>query len=196
MGGREPVRHRFPRTGVFVFARSEAERAFARELGAVWAGDTAEPAPEKLNSIIDTTPAWTPVVDALDHLSPGGRLVINAIAKLRTDKDALLRLDYQRHLWMEREIRSVANVTRRDVRETLAAAVALGLRPTVEEIPFDSAHEALASLRRGDRVRGARVLRIAEDSGKGTHARLETLAKERIRVHALQADKDEGVVAG
>ena len=121
-------------------------------------------ADSRSTAIIDTTPAWTPVVDALDHLSPGGRLVINAISKLRTDKDALLRLDYQRHLWMEREIRSVANVTRRDVRETLAAAVALGLRPTVEELPLEQVNDALGSLRRGERVRGARVLRVAEDS--------------------------------
>ena len=86
--------------------------------------------------------------------------MINAISKMRTDQDALLRLDYQRHLWMEREIRSVANVTRADVREALAAAVALGLRPTVEELPLDRANEALDALRRGERVRGARVLRV------------------------------------
>ena len=158
------ARKRFPQSPVYVFARQPEERRFALELGATWVGASLERPPTPLTAIIDTTPAWTPVVDALDHLSPGGRLVINAIAKLRTDKEALLRLDYQRHLWMEREIRSVANVTRRDVRETLAAAVALGLRPTVEELPFEQVSEALGSLRRGERVRGARVLRVAEDS--------------------------------
>jgi len=157
------VRKRFPQSPVFVFARQPEERRFALELGATWVGASLERPPQPLTAIIDTTPAWTPVVDALDHLEPGGRLVINAIAKLPTDKDALLRLDYQRHLWMEREIRSVANVTRRDVREMLAAAVALGLRPTVEEIPLEQVSEALGSLRRGERVRGARVLRVAED---------------------------------
>jgi propanol-preferring alcohol dehydrogenase len=155
------VRKRFPQSPVYVFARQPEERRFALELGATWAGASLERPPQPLTAIIDTTPAWTPVVDALDHLEPGGRLVINAIAKLRTDKDALLRLDYQRHLWMEREIRSVANVTRRDVREMLAAAVALGLRPTVEELPLEQVSEALGSLRRGERVRGSRVIRVA-----------------------------------
>lgn len=154
------VRKRYPQSPVYVFARQPEERRFAMDLGATWVGASLERPPQPLTAIIDTTPAWTPVVDALDHLSPGGRLVINAIAKLRTDKEALLRLDYQRHLWMEREIRSVANVTRRDVRETLAAAVALGLRPTVEELPLGQVSEALGSLRRGERVRGARVLRV------------------------------------
>jgi propanol-preferring alcohol dehydrogenase len=92
------VRHHYPHSRVFVFARAEAERAFARELGAAWAGDTADEAPERLHSIIDTTPAWTPIVEALKNLEPGGRLVINAIRKEDRDKDALLRLDYPAHL--------------------------------------------------------------------------------------------------
>ncbi|GAI73537.1 unnamed protein product, partial [marine sediment metagenome] len=73
------VKHRYPNTEVFVFTRSEKERVFAKELGAVWAGDTGEEAPEKLDSIIDTTPVWKPVVEAMKNLKPGGRLVINAI---------------------------------------------------------------------------------------------------------------------
>jgi len=157
------ARHRYPRSPVYVFARQPEERRFALELGAAWAGASLERPPSPPAAIIDTTPAWTPVVDALGHLARGGRLVINAISKMRADQDALLRLDYQRDLWMEREIRSVANVTRADVRETLAAAVALGLSPTVEELPLERANEALAALRSGERVRGARVLRIAEE---------------------------------
>ncbi len=100
------VRHRYPHSRVFVFARAEAERAFARELGAAWAGDTADEAPEKLHSIIDTTPAWTPIVEALKNLEPGGRLVINAIRKEDRDKDALLRLDYPAHLCARRRSRA------------------------------------------------------------------------------------------
>ena len=88
------VRHRYPHSRVFVFARTEAERAFARELGATWAGDTVERSPERLHAIIDTTPVWTPIVEALENLEPGGRLVINAIRKEDSDKDALLGLDY------------------------------------------------------------------------------------------------------
>jgi propanol-preferring alcohol dehydrogenase len=153
------ARHRFPAAKIFVFARNEQERAFARELGAVWAGDTAEPSPEKLDSIIDTTPVWTPVVEALKNLEPGGRLVINAIRKEEIDKDALQRLDYPAHLWMEKEIKSVANVARRDVSEFLQLAAEMRIRPEVQEFRLEEANEALTELKAG-RVRGAKVLRI------------------------------------
>lgn len=66
------VKRRLPLTAVFVFARSEQERDFARELGAAWAGDTEETAPQQLDAIIDTTPTWKPVVEALKNLAPGG----------------------------------------------------------------------------------------------------------------------------
>ena len=154
------VRHRFPRIKVFVFARSERERAFALELGAVWAGATEETPPEKLHAIIDTTPAWKPVVEALKHLSPGGRLIINAIRKEERDKDELLQLDYPRHLWLEKEIKSVANVARRDISEFLALAAEIPLRPEVQEYPLPDANRALAELKEG-KIHGAKVLRAA-----------------------------------
>ncbi len=154
------VRHRYPHSRVFVFARAEAERAFARELGAAWAGDTADMAPERLHSIIDTTPAWTPIVAALENLEPGGRLVINAIRKEDRDKDALLRLDYPSHLWREKEIKSVANVARADVREFLQLAAEVPLKPEVQEYALEDANRALVELRSKE-VRGAKVLRIA-----------------------------------
>ena len=154
------VRHRFPTTEVFVFARSAAERAFASELGATWAGDTAERAPKRLHAIIDTTPAWTPIVKALENLEPGGRLVINAIRKVDADKDALLTLDYPQHLWLEKEIKSVANVTRADVREFLRLAAEIPLEPEVQEYELADANRALVDLKSGD-VRGAKVLRVS-----------------------------------
>ncbi len=89
------ARRRYPDSRVFVFSRSPQERAFATELGAAWAGDIGEDAPEPLAAVIDTTPAWKPVVEALKSLAPGGRLVINAIRKEERDKDWLLRLDYR-----------------------------------------------------------------------------------------------------
>jgi propanol-preferring alcohol dehydrogenase len=154
------VRHDYPRTQVFVFARSEEQRAFARELGADWAGDIAEPSPRKLAAIIDTTPAWTPVVEALGNLAPGGRLVINAIRKEDADREALLKLDYSRHLWREKEIRSVANVTRADVREFLDLAAAIPIRPEFREYAMEEANQALIDLQAGA-TRGAKILRIA-----------------------------------
>ena len=154
------ARHRFPASPVYVFARNAREREFARELGATWVGDTMDQPPERMAAIIDTTPAWKPVVSALERLLPGGRLVINAIRKSRADQVELESLDYAKHLWMEREIKSVANVTRADVREMLAAAVEMDLRPSVEELPLSAANTALATVSRGEGVRGALVLRV------------------------------------
>src|SRR6185503_6233225 len=112
---------------VYVFARREEERQFARELGAAWTGDTGERPPQPLHAIIDTTPAWAPVVAALGNLAKGGRLVINAIRKEDGDRPALLDLSYADHLWQEKEIKSVANVTRSDVSEFLAIAAKIPL---------------------------------------------------------------------
>jgi propanol-preferring alcohol dehydrogenase len=144
---------------VCVFSRTEAERAFARELGAMWAGNTEDRSPIPLRAIIDTTPAWKPVVHALRNLQPGGRLVINAIRKERRDQDALLDLDYGTDLWSEREIKSVANVTRQDVHEFLALAAAIPITPEVETYALEDANRALAELK-ARRIRGAKVLVI------------------------------------
>jgi propanol-preferring alcohol dehydrogenase len=91
-------RYQYPDSDVYVFARSEREQVFARELGAVWAGDTENDSPVKLDCIIDTTPVWKPIVEALKNLQSGGRLVINAIRKEDLDREYLLKLDYPRHL--------------------------------------------------------------------------------------------------
>ena len=151
------ARFRYPELKVFVFARSEQERAFARELGADWAGDTTEAALAPLDAIIDTTPAWLPVVEALRNLAPGGRLVINAIRKENADKERLLQLDYPAHLWLEKEIKSVANVTRQDVAEFLQIAGAIPIRPEIELYPLEEANRALSELK-ARRIRGAKVL--------------------------------------
>ncbi len=150
---------RHPRSPVYVFARSAEERAFARQLGAAWTGDTDDPPPLPLAAIIDTTPVWKPVVRALERLEPGGRLVINAIRKEDADKDWLTRIDYPAHLWREKSIVSVANVTRQDVREFLALAAAIPIRPEVERYPLDRANEALVDLK-SRHARGAKVLEI------------------------------------
>ena len=153
--------HKFPKTAVFVFARSEQEREFARSLGAIWAGATEDMAPEKLYAIIDTTPAWKPVVEAMKNLIAGGRLVINAIRKEEADKEYLLKLDYPRHLWLEKEIKSVANVARRDIAEFLEIAAEIPIKPEVEEFPLKDANRALMEIK-DRKIRGAKVLRIAQ----------------------------------
>ena len=153
------VGHKYPDSKVFVFARSGAERDFARQLGAIWAGDTRAQPPELLDGIIDTTPAWKPIVKALNCLKPGGRLVINAIRKEESDKKALLSLDYSKHLWQEKEIKSVANVARSDVSEFLMLAAEIPIQPEVQSFKLQDANRALVELKQRN-IRGAKVLKI------------------------------------
>ena len=149
--------HLYPSSKCYVFARSEAQRRFAGFLGADWVGETGDTPPRRPAAIIDTTPAWKPMVAALANLAPGGRLVVNAIRKEQADKHELSRLDYATHLWQEKEIKSVANVSRRDIEEFLDLAARIPLVPDVREYPFAEANRALAELKAGDN-RGAKVL--------------------------------------
>jgi propanol-preferring alcohol dehydrogenase len=154
------VKYKFPISNIYVFARSEKEREFALELGAEWAGDTEENSPQKLDAIIDTTPVWKPIVEALKNLKSGGRLVINAIRKEEIDKEYLLKLDYPSHLWFEKEIKSVANVERRDVNEFLELAARIPIKPEFQEYELKEANKALLELKES-KIRGAKVLRIS-----------------------------------
>lgn len=155
------VQHLYPDSEVYVFARNPDEREFAMQLGAAWTGDTDEDPPQKLHAIIDTTPAWKPVVEALKSLEPGGRLVINAIRKEAGDKKYLQNLNYERDLWMEKEIKSVANVTRKNVSEMLKAAAKYGISPQYQLYPLENANKALMELKQGG-IRGAKVLVIPQ----------------------------------
>lgn len=160
----QAARHKFPNAKLFVFTRAgqTEHQELARSLGADWVGATGDAPPSPLDAAIDTTPAWTPIVEALRVLTPGGRLVINAIRKESRDQDALLRLDYATHLWREKEIKTVANVTRQDAREFLPLAAQAAIRPQVQEFPLEQANEALLLVKQGN-TQGAAVLRIAPD---------------------------------
>ncbi|TWU46663.1 alcohol dehydrogenase catalytic domain-containing protein [Rubripirellula reticaptiva] len=152
------AKHLFPNSSVYVFTRGRSGQQFARDLGADWAGDIDSTPPETVQAIIDTTPAWKPVVESLKKLRHGGRLVINAIRKEEEeDKHELLNLSYHEHLWMEREIKSVANLTHADIVEFLPLAALIPLRPEVTTYRLDQANEALCDLRFG-RIKGAKVL--------------------------------------
>ena len=147
----------YPHSDTYVFARSENERNFALELGCQWTGDTQEKPSALLDCVIDTTPVWVPDVKALEFLKPGGRLVINAIRKEDIDKNELLNLDYSTHLWLEKEIKSVANVTRADVFKYLDIASKMDFRPEVKAYPFEQANEALIEIKQR-KIKGAKVL--------------------------------------
>ncbi|MBC7130260.1 zinc-dependent alcohol dehydrogenase family protein [Candidatus Bathyarchaeota archaeon] len=152
------VKYKFPNAKVFVFTRrrNDAPSQLALKFGADWVGVTGDTPPEKLNRVIDTTPAGIVVQEALRNLAKGGRLVMNVIRK----ESHIPELDYTVHLWHEKEIKSVANITRKDVAEFLPLAAEIPITPEVTEFPFEEANRALLALKRGE-YQGAGVLRIS-----------------------------------
>jgi len=155
------AKYKYPNSKIFVFSRNADEREFALSLGAVWAGAIDESPPEEMNAVIDTTPVWLPITEALKHLNPGGRVVVNAIRKIDADKKVLLDLDYSSQMWMEKEIKSIANVTRKDVREFLQLAAEADIKPEYQEYDLKDANQALTELTQG-KIRGSKVLKISE----------------------------------
>ena len=130
-------------------------------LGAYWAGDTTDKAPEKLSAIIDTTPAWKPVVEALSNLDKNGKLIINAIRKEEEDKDYLMKLDYSTHLWLEKQIKTVANIAHTDIPQFLDLAVRCNLKIEVQEYPLEKANQAIMDIK-NSKIRGAKVLVVSK----------------------------------
>ena len=126
-------------------------------MGADWIGATGDAPPAKLDCAIDFTPVGEPVRQALRNLEKGGRVVMNAIRKTTP----IPELDYAEHLWHEKELKSVANVTRRDAQEFLPLAAEIPIVPEVEVFGLRDANGALIRLKEG-RIRGAAVLRITE----------------------------------
>lgn len=153
------LKYLYPDSKVLVFARDPDQRKLALELGAYWTGDIDEEPPEKLNSAIDTTPVWKPPLSVLKHLKPAGRVVINAIRKEEIDKDEFFKIDYSRDLWLEKEIKTVANVTRQNIAEFLKIASELSLKPEIEIYRFEEANKALINIK-NRRIKGAKVLKM------------------------------------
>jgi propanol-preferring alcohol dehydrogenase len=153
------ARFKYPDSKIFVLSRNPVERELALSLGADWAGEIDAGTPDKLDCAIETIPVWKSTIKALENLNRGGRLVINLIRKEEIDKDFLLNLDYPRHLWLEKEIKSVANVTRQDGEEFLALAARMKIEPEIQEFKLEEANKALVDLKSG-RIRGAKVLRM------------------------------------
>ena len=153
------AKHKYPNGRVFVFTRphQKEHQDLARKLGADWIGATGDTSPEKLDCAIDFTPVGEPVREALRNLQKGGRVVINAIRKVTP----IPELDYTEHIWYEKEVKSVANVTRRDAQEFLPLAAEIPIVPETQEFRLEEANEALILLKEG-KIQGAGVLKIAE----------------------------------
>jgi propanol-preferring alcohol dehydrogenase len=153
------AKYKYPNGKVFVFTRpnQKEHQNLARKLGADWVGATGDAPPEKLNCAIDFTPVGEPVREALRNLQKGGRVVINAIRKTTP----IPELNYTEHLWYEKEVKSVANVTRRDAQEFLPLAAEIPIVPETQEFRLAEANKALILLKEGE-IRGAAVLKMTE----------------------------------
>jgi len=137
---------------VFVSTRGASHRQLAASLGAAWVGTEKERPPVELDRAITFAPSGDVVIAALSSLRKGGVVAINAI-----HLDRIPEFDYDRLLWGERQIRSVANMTRADARDFLEIAAAIGLRPKVTAFPLDEANEALQAVK-SDSIDGAAVI--------------------------------------
>ncbi|BDE07489.1 alcohol dehydrogenase [Vulcanimicrobium alpinum] len=137
---------------VYVATRGDAHRAFARRLGVDWTGDAADRPPHALDRAVTFAPSGDVVVAALGALRKGGVVAINAI-----HLDRIPAFDYDALLWGERQIRSVANMTRDDAHAFLDMAARIGLRPQATVYPLDRVADALAAIRL-DEVDGAAVI--------------------------------------
>lgn len=137
---------------VYVSTRGESHRKLAESLGAKWVGDESEKPPVDLDRAITFAPSGDVVVAALASLRKGGVVAINAI-----HLDRMPQFDYDRLLWGERQLRSVANMTRTDARDFLALAAQIRLQPKVTVFSLDQANEALLAVKK-DAVDGAAVI--------------------------------------
>ncbi len=137
---------------VYVSTRGESHRRLAESLGALWVGGERDKPPVALDRAITFAPSGDVVVEALASLRKGGVVAINAI-----HLDHIPQFDYDSLLWGERQIRSVANMTRADARDFLDIAAKLGLQPKVTAFPLDRANDALAAIR-SDSVNGSAVI--------------------------------------
>jgi len=148
------ARHRGAR--VFVFTRSAKHQEHARELGAEWVGTARDEPPTKLTNAIIFAPVGSLFLDALRVLDRGGVAVSAGI-----HMSPIPEMDYDRYLYHERKMLSVANATRRDGEELLKVAAEIPARTTVRTFPLEAANEALAELKAG-RLDGAAVLKIGQ----------------------------------
>lgn len=140
---------------VYVFTRSPAHRHLAEELGAVWTGSAEDMPPQRIHAGIVFAPVGSLVPLALQHLERGGTLALAGVTM-----SPIPELDYDRLLYWERTLRSVANFTRQDALELLQVAAEIPIRTTVQTFPLEMANEALLALKRSQ-INGAGVLEIA-----------------------------------
>jgi propanol-preferring alcohol dehydrogenase len=139
---------------VYVSTRGASHRDLAASLGAKWVGNETDRPPVPLDRAVTFAPSGDVVIAALSSLRKGGVVAINAI-----HLDRIPQFDYDSLLWGERQIRSVANMTRADARDFLELAAKIGLKPKVTVFPLDQANEALLAVKK-DQIDGAAVITL------------------------------------
>ncbi len=150
-----PVLHAW-KCKVYVSTRGESHRKLAASLGAEWVGSELEKPPQELDRAITFAPSGEVVLAALSSLRKGGVVAINAI-----HLDRMPQFDYDRLLWGERQLRSVANMTREDARDFLRTAAEISLRPKTTAFPLEEINEALIALKK-DAIDGAAVIVVSD----------------------------------
>ncbi len=141
---------------VYVFSRSEEHRALARKLGAIWTGTSKDDPPSKIDSSIIFAPAGEIALDALRVTEKGGTVALAGIYM-----SPIPEMDYEKYLYHERTLRSVANATRQDGEELLRIAAEIPIRTTTEVFPLEEANKVLQLLKAG-KINGAAVLRMSD----------------------------------
>jgi propanol-preferring alcohol dehydrogenase len=139
---------------VYVSTRGESHQALARELGAAWVGGAVERPPVPLDRAVTFAPSGDVVIAALSSLRKGGVVAINAI-----HLDRIPQFDYDTLLWGERQLRSVANMTRQDAKDFVALAATIGVRPRTQLFPLEKVNDALSAVQQ-DAVNGAAVILV------------------------------------
>lgn len=141
---------------VYVFSRSEAHRRHAESLGAVWTGAPQDSPPKRLDAAVNFTPAGETVTAGMRHLEKGGTMALAGIYM-----SPIPQMDYEKDLYDERTLRSVANATRRDGEELLEIAAQIPIRTTTTPYSLDEANQALKDIKHS-RIDGAAILRVSD----------------------------------
>ncbi|MCX7953617.1 MAG: zinc-dependent alcohol dehydrogenase family protein [Bacteroidales bacterium] len=153
------IKMKYKHSPIFVFTRNVNEQELAMKMGAEWVGWIDDKPPKNVNKAIYTIPAWLPFIKALENLERGGRLIINLIRMNDDDKINLLNINYSEHLWLEKEIKTVANVSLADAEEFLSIAAEIPIIPEVQIFNLEEANLALLELKSG-KIKGSKVLKI------------------------------------
>ncbi|MEM0490556.1 MAG: zinc-binding alcohol dehydrogenase family protein [Ignisphaera sp.] len=148
------ARKLYPSSEIYVFTRSDHHKDLAKKLGADWVGSPYEDPPKKINRAIDFTPVGETIARALEVLDRGGKLVVNVIRK-----QSSINLDYLKHVWQEKELKSVANVTRADVKELLEIVELYPINIHIQIYTLNDVNKALRDLKMA-KIKGSPVLRI------------------------------------